>query len=51
MFPTSSGGSSFTVALADEQATRRLMVDIAAAFNLRRSLTRRGLRRSPGLRA
>ncbi len=32
MFPTSSGGSSFTVALADEQATRRLMVDIAASI-------------------
>src|SRR5471032_1636302 len=32
MFPTSSGGFSFTVALADEQATRRLMVDIAAAL-------------------
>ena len=32
MFPTSSGGFSFTVALADEQATRRLMVDIAAAI-------------------
>jgi tRNA threonylcarbamoyl adenosine modification protein YjeE len=30
MFPTSSGGFSFTVALTDEQATRRLMVDIAA---------------------
>ena len=30
MFPTSSGGFSFTVALADEQATSRLMVDIAA---------------------
>jgi len=30
MFPTSSGGFSFTVALEDEQATRRLMVDIAA---------------------
>ncbi len=30
MFPTSSGGFSFTLALADEQATRRLMVDIAA---------------------
>lgn len=30
MFPTSSGGFSFTVALADEQATRRLMADIAA---------------------
>jgi len=30
MFPISSGGFSFTVALADEQATRRLMVDIAA---------------------
>jgi tRNA threonylcarbamoyl adenosine modification protein YjeE len=32
MFPTSSGGFSFTVALADEQATRRLMADIAAAI-------------------
>ena len=32
MFPTSSGGYSFTVALADEEATRRLMVDIAAAL-------------------
>src|SRR5664279_5756631 len=31
MFPTSSG-FSFTVALEDEQATRRLMVDIAAAI-------------------
>ena len=30
MFPTSSGGYSFTVALADEQATRRLVVDVAA---------------------
>ncbi|MEP7030919.1 MAG: tRNA (adenosine(37)-N6)-threonylcarbamoyltransferase complex ATPase subunit type 1 TsaE, partial [Pseudolabrys sp.] len=30
MFPTTSGGYSFTVALEDEQATRRLMVDIAA---------------------
>jgi len=30
MFPTSSGGFSFTVALEDEQATRRLMADIAA---------------------
>src|ERR1700719_4145399 len=30
MFPTSSGGFSYTVALADEQAMRRLMVDIAA---------------------
>ena len=30
MFPTTSGGFSFTVALEDEQATRRLMVDIAA---------------------
>ncbi len=30
MFPTTSGGYSFTVALADEQATHRLMVDIAA---------------------
>jgi tRNA threonylcarbamoyl adenosine modification protein YjeE len=32
MFPTSSGGYSFTVALADEDATRALMVDIAAAL-------------------
>ena len=30
MFPTTSGGYGFTVALADEEATRRLMVDIAA---------------------
>jgi len=30
MFPTTSGGSSFTVALADEHATIRLMTDIAA---------------------
>ena len=32
MFPTTSGGYSFTVALADEAATRALMVDIAAAL-------------------
>ena len=32
MFPTSSNGFSFTVALEDEQATRRLMADIAAAI-------------------
>jgi hypothetical protein len=32
MFPTTSGGYSFTVALADEQATLRLMVDIAAVI-------------------
>jgi hypothetical protein len=32
MFPTTAGGSSFTVALADEEATRRLMVDIAAVL-------------------
>ncbi len=32
MSPTSSGGYSFTVALADEAATRALMVDIAAAL-------------------
>lgn len=32
MFPTTSGGYSFTVALADEAATRRLVVDIAAAL-------------------
>lgn len=30
MFPTTSGGFSFTVALADEQATHRLMEDVAA---------------------
>ena len=32
MLPTTSGGSSFSVALPDEQATRRLMVDIAGAL-------------------
>ena len=32
MFPTTSGAYSFTVALADEEATRRLMVDVAAAL-------------------
>jgi tRNA threonylcarbamoyl adenosine modification protein YjeE len=32
MFPTSSGGFSFTAALEDEPATVRLMVDIAAAI-------------------
>jgi len=32
MFPTTSGGFSFTVALEDEQATRRLMADIAAVI-------------------
>src|SRR5476649_2955251 len=32
MFPTSSGGYSFTVTLANEEATRALMVDIAAAL-------------------
>ncbi len=32
MFPTSSGGFSFTVALEDEQATSRLMLDIAAGI-------------------
>jgi len=32
MLPTASGGSSFTVALADEEATRRLTMDIAAAL-------------------
>jgi len=31
MFPATPGGFSFTVPLADEQATRRLMVDIACA--------------------
>src|SRR6201986_4463927 len=32
MFPTSAGGASFTVALANEQATVRLVTDIAAAL-------------------
>src|ERR1043165_4861942 len=32
MLPTTSGGSSHTVALASEQATHRLMIDIAAAL-------------------
>src|SRR5450759_2454211 len=32
MFPTTSGGFSFTAALANEEATRALMVDIAAAL-------------------
>jgi hypothetical protein len=32
MFPTTSGGFNFTAALADEAATRALMVDIAAAL-------------------
>ena len=32
MFPLTSGGYGFTVALADEEATRRLMVDIAAVL-------------------
>ena len=32
MFTPSSGGSSFSIALADEQATGRLVVDIAAAL-------------------
>jgi len=32
MFPATPGGFSFTVPLADEQATRRLMVDIACAI-------------------
>jgi len=32
MFPVTSGGYSFTVALANEEATRALMVDIAAAL-------------------
>jgi tRNA threonylcarbamoyl adenosine modification protein YjeE len=30
MFPTTAGGYSFTMALEDERATRRLMIDIAA---------------------
>src|SRR5258707_2287896 len=30
MLPTSAGGYSFTVALADEAATYRLMTDVAA---------------------
>ena len=33
MFPTSTGGYGFTVALKDEQATRRLMVDVAAQLD------------------
>ena len=32
MLPLTSGGSSFTVALANEQATVRLVTDIAAAL-------------------
>lgn len=32
MFPATAGGFSFTVPLADEQATRRLMVDVACAI-------------------
>ena len=32
MFPATPGGFSFTVQLADEQATRRLMADIACAI-------------------
>jgi tRNA threonylcarbamoyl adenosine modification protein YjeE len=32
MFPTTTGGYSFTVALEDEPATRRLMADIAASI-------------------
>ena len=32
MPPTPSGSYTFTVELADEEATRRLMVDIAAAL-------------------
>jgi tRNA threonylcarbamoyl adenosine modification protein YjeE len=32
MFPATSGGFSFTVPLVDEQATRRLVVDIACAI-------------------
>ena len=32
MLPTTSGGSSFTVALPSEQATRRLVIDVAAAL-------------------
>jgi hypothetical protein len=33
MLPLTSGGSSFTVALANEQATERLVTDIAAALD------------------
>jgi len=32
MFPATPGGFSFTVPLADEKATRRLMIDIACAI-------------------
>ena len=52
MFPTTSGGYSFTVALADEQATQRLMVDIAALDRARRPdhAVRRSRRRQDHLR-
>src|SRR5262245_35615280 len=32
MLPTTSGGSSFTVALPNEQATRRLVIDVSASL-------------------
>ena len=32
MLPLTSGGTNFTVALADERATERLVTDIAAAL-------------------
>jgi N-acetylmuramate 1-kinase len=32
MFPTATGGSSFTVTLPDEDATRRFAIDLAAAL-------------------
>src|SRR5438105_15332468 len=32
MLPTTSGGASFAVMLPNEEATRRLMVDVAAAL-------------------
>ncbi len=32
MFPTAPGGASFTVTLANEEATERFAADIAAAL-------------------
>jgi len=39
--PLIPGGYSFTVALADEEATRRLMVNIAATLSNRTGKRRR----------
>ena len=41
MSPTTSDGYSFTVALADEEATRRLMVNIAGTLSNRTGKRRR----------